>query len=57
LVAAGLLGTYVYARPWWPRRSHLLLAVVVIPAATFSGLFLWKQAQVRRLSTARPYTR
>jgi hypothetical protein len=37
---------------------HLRLAVVVIPAATLSGLFLWKQAQIRRLFTAhRPYTR
>jgi hypothetical protein len=58
LLAAALLGTYVYAPPAVAQPIHLLLAVVVIPAATLSGLFLWKQAQIRRLFTAqRPYTR
>jgi hypothetical protein len=53
-----LLGTYVYASPAVAQPIHLFLAVVVIPAASLSGLFLWKQAQIRRLFTAhRPYTR
>lgn len=49
LLAGLLLGTYVYAPAAVAQPLHLALQVLVIPALGLSGLFLWKQASIRRL--------
>jgi hypothetical protein len=49
LAAAALLGTFVYAPAIVADPLRLLLQVVVIPAATLTGVYLWKQAAIRRL--------
>lgn len=48
LVAAFALGAFVYAPAEYVEPVRLLLQVVVVPAATLTGLFLWQQAAVRR---------
>ena len=48
LVAALVLGAFVYAPAPYVEPLRLLLQVVVVPAATLTGLFLWQQAAVRR---------
>jgi len=49
LAAAALLGTFVYAPSYIAEPMQLLLQVVIVPAAALSGLYLWKQAAIRRL--------
>lgn len=57
-VLAGLvLGTYVYAPAEVAQPLHLALQLVLVPVAVLSGLFLWKQAQIRRLLSRRTLTR
>ena len=51
LVAAALLGTFVYAPADFAEPLRVLLEFVVVPAAVVTGLFLWKQAAIRRLFT------
>jgi hypothetical protein len=51
--AALLIGTYVYAPPSITQPLRLTLEIIGIPAATLTGLFMWRQAQVRRWLTAR----
>jgi hypothetical protein len=53
LLAGLVLGTYVYAPAVVAQPLHLALQVIVIPTAILSGLFLWKQAQIRRLMRRR----
>lgn len=48
LVAALALGAFVYAPVEYVEPVRLLLQVLVVPAATLTGLFLWQQAAVRR---------
>lgn len=47
LAAALLLGTYVYAPDTVTDGMRVPMMVVVVPAATLTGLFMWKQAAVR----------
>lgn len=49
LVAAAALGAFVYAPAELVEPARLLLQLVVVPAATVTGLYLWKQAAIRRL--------
>ena len=53
LIAAGLLGLFIYAPPTFAEPLRLFLQVVVIPAAVITGMFIWKQAAIRRLLTRR----
>lgn len=48
LVAAAVLGTYVYAPVELVEPFRLWLQIVVIPLAGVSGLLLWQQARIRR---------
>ncbi len=48
LAAALAPGAFVYAPAPYVEPLRLLLQVVVVPAATLTGLFLWRQAAVRR---------
>ncbi len=49
IIAAGVIGTYIYS-PWtaveWFR---LLVQLVVIPAIAFTGLWMWKGQQWKKL--------
>ncbi|PSL02373.1 hypothetical protein CLV30_11026 [Haloactinopolyspora alba] len=47
LTAALLLGTYVYAPDHVTDGMRMPMMVLVVPAATLTGLFMWKQAAVR----------
>ncbi|WP_375387599.1 hypothetical protein [uncultured Amnibacterium sp.] len=49
LVGAGVLGTSIYGPPVVAAPLHIGLQLVVVPAVTVTGLFLWKQAQIRSL--------
>ncbi|OII36051.1 hypothetical protein BIU98_00415 [Curtobacterium sp. MMLR14_010] len=53
LIAGGLLGLFIYAPPTFAEPLRLFLQVVVIPAAVITGMFIWKQAAIRRLLTRR----
>lgn len=53
LAAAALLGTFVYAPADFAEPLRMLLQFVLVPGATLTGLFLWKQAAIRRLLTRR----
>lgn len=57
LVAGLVLGTYVYAPAAVAEPLHLALQVVLVPAVVLSGLFMWKQAQIRRLINRRTVSR
>ena len=49
-LAVGLvLGAFVYAPAAVAEPLHLFLQVAGVPAVVVSGLFLWKQAQIRRV--------
>lgn len=56
LVAAAALGTFVYAPVELVEPARLVLQLVVVPAATLTGLYLWKQAAIRRLLQRRQRT-
>jgi hypothetical protein len=49
LGSAGVLGTYIYAPAAIAEPLHVSLEFGVVPAITLTGLFLWKQAQIRGL--------
>ena len=53
LIAGGLLGLFIYAPPTFAEPLRLFLQFVVIPAAVITGVFIWKQAAIRRLLTRR----
>jgi len=55
LVAAAALGAFVYAPAELVEPARLLLQLVVVPAATLTGLYLWKQAAIRRLVQRRQH--
>lgn len=55
LVAAAALGAFVYAPSELVEPARLLLQVVVVPAATLTGLYLWKQAAIRRFVRRRQH--
>lgn len=57
LLAGVVLGTYVYAPAAVAQPLQLALQFVVVPAIVLSGLFMWKQAQIRRLMRRRNPTR
>lgn len=49
-IIAGLaLGTFVYAPAEYVEPIRLALQVAIIPAIVVTGVFMWKQAAVRRL--------
>ncbi len=48
LVAAAMLGAFVYAPGEFVEPLRLMLQLLVIPAVTITGVFLWKQAAIRR---------
>jgi hypothetical protein len=50
LVAGGLLGAYPYLPGTLPGHGALRwsLMLVLVPAVTASGLWMWRQAAVRR---------
>ena len=51
LIASGLLGLFIYAPPTFAEPLRLFLQIVVIPAAVVTGVFIWKQATIRRILT------
>lgn len=51
LVAAVLIGVQVYAPEWLSDALRPSLQFLVIPAAVITGLFLWRQAQIRSFLT------
>lgn len=57
LVVGLVLGTYIYAPAVMAEPLHLALQVIGVPAIVLSGLFLWKQAQIRRFFTTRTRSR
>lgn len=54
LLAALMLGTFVYAPAEYVEPARLLLQVVAVPAGTITGVLIWKQAALRRLLVRRP---
>ncbi len=52
-----MLGAFIYAPPVVAEPLRLLLQLVVIPAVTVTGLFLWKQGRLRRWSMRIRYGR
>ena len=53
LLAAAALGAFVYAPADLVEPARLVLQVLVVPAATVTGLFLWQQARWQRWSRRR----
>lgn len=53
LIAAALIGTYIYAPAHVTDPLRAVLQFVVVPAATLTGVFIWKQAAVRRVFSSR----
>lgn len=49
LIAAAMLGAFVYAPGEFIEPLRLMLQLVVIPAATITGVSIWKQAAIRRM--------
>ncbi len=49
LIAAAMLGAFVYAPAEFIEPLRLVLQLVVIPAATITGVYIWKQAAIRRM--------
>ncbi len=56
LLAGALMGTFIYAPADFAEPLRMLLQFVVVPGAIATGLFLWKQAAIRRLFTRRKRT-
>lgn len=49
LITGALLATYVYLPPGSATWLRWLLMVFAVPAITVSGVWMWKQAAIRRL--------
>ncbi len=53
VVVGSLLATYVYLPPGQAPGLRWTLMVIGVPAVTVTGVWLWKQAAVRRLLSRR----